>query len=171
MFNPSKSKCLDIGPHLSLDPVNLKIGNLDLSWSDTLEYLGITIATGKTFNVDFTHVRRKFFASVNSILSKCTFTSDLVKLSLLESHSLPILLYAVESLNLSAAQLTELNSWWNSVYRKIFNFNKWESVKLLIALLGRLDFVHICNLKMMNFIRTMKINNTDCSSPFHYYMQ
>ena len=48
-FNPSKSKCLVIGPNLNLDPVYLKIGNLDLPWSEKLDYLGITITSGKNF--------------------------------------------------------------------------------------------------------------------------
>ena len=88
-------------------------------------------------------------------MSKCRFTSDLVKLKLLESHCLPILLYAVESLNLPFSQITEMNSWWNSIYRKIFNYQKWESVKLLIYMLGRLDLHHIINFKTLKF--TVKI--------------
>jgi len=168
-FNPAKSKCLTVGYFLKIKPKNLSISNFDLPWVDNLEYLGISISSGKSFNVDFSNVRKKFFASVNNILSKCSFTSELVKLSLLEAHALPILLYAVESLNLSAIQLSELNSWWNSVYRKIFNYNRWESVRLLICLLGRLDFIHLCNLKMMKFISTVRTNNYEYSSPFHEF--
>src|SRR6267154_5521977 len=138
-FNAVKSKCINIGPDLSISPTNLLIGNFNLPWADNLEYLGICISRVKSFHIDFTTTRKKFFASVNAILSKCNFTSQLVKLTLLESHSLPILLYAVESLNLPKTQITELNSWWNSVYRKIFNYQKWQSVRLLISSLGRLD--------------------------------
>jgi hypothetical protein len=32
---------------------------------------------------------------------------------------------------------------WNSVYRHIFGFNKWESVRSFICGLGRLYFYHI----------------------------
>ena len=71
--------------------------------------------------------------------SKCKYTSDIVKLELLESQCLPILLYSIECLNLNDVQLREINSWWNSVYRKIFGYNKWESVKEIICLFGRLD--------------------------------
>ena len=104
-----------------------------------------------------------------SILSKCNLTSDLVKLKLLESHCLPILLYAVESLNLPPSQIAELNSWWNCVYRKIFNYQKWESVKQIICMLGRLDLHRIINFKSLSFIIKLATSNTISSSIKIYF--
>ena len=112
--------------------------NSPMKWDIQFKYLGIIISSGKSFEIILDDIRRKFFVSVNSILSKCKYTSDLVKLNLLESHCLPILLYAMESININNYQLKLINSWWNSVYRKIFSFQKWESVKLLICLLNRI---------------------------------
>ena len=154
-FNPAKSSCISIGPHRLTDPSNVTIGNVQLPWVDKVEYLGVTLLSAKSFQIDLSPIRRKFFTSTNSILSKCSSTSDIVKLHLLESHCLPILLYASESLNLPNQQLTELNSWWNSVYRKIFNYNKWESVRSLISFSGRLDLHHIVNLRTLKFIVKM----------------
>jgi hypothetical protein len=137
-----------IGPNQNIRPSAITIGALCLPWVQRINYLGIQICCAKSFLVDFSDTRRKFFISVNSILSKCQFTSDMVKLQLLESHCLPILLYATESLNLPKSRITELNSWWNSVYRKIFLYQKWESVKNLICMLGRLDLHHLLNMKI-----------------------
>ena len=77
------------------------------------------------------------------------------KLRLLESHCLPIIMYSIESFYLKSDELAEVNSWWNAVYRKIFKFNKWESVKALIFLSERLDVVHMINLRCINFIKNM----------------
>ena len=154
-FSPTKSKCLLIGPHLNVQPSDLLLGHLQLPWVKELPYLGITLISAKSFLVDLSCIRRKFFASVNSILSKCSSTSDMVKLKLLESHCLPILLYASESLNLPKFQLTELNVWGNSIYRKKFNYNKWESVRSLIFMLGRIDLIHIVNVRSLMFIKRM----------------
>ena len=55
-------------------------------------------------------MRCNFFASVNGILSKCPKASDISKLVLCETHCLPILMYAMESINLSISQCTEMNS-------------------------------------------------------------
>jgi hypothetical protein len=81
---------------------------------------------------------------------------------LLESHCLPILLYAMECLNLGTQQRKELNSWWNSVYRKIFSYNKWESVKQVIFYLGRLDLLHMFKLTQILFIK--RLSSVSCNS-------
>ena len=49
---------------------------------------------------------------------------ELALLSLQESYSLPILMYAVPALSLKSKQLDELNVCWNNVVRKLFNYNK-----------------------------------------------
>jgi len=61
----------------------------------------------------------------------------------MEAHCLPILQYCTAAIKLSCDQVNELNIGWNSVYRKIFGFQKWESVKQFINGLGRLDFVRL----------------------------
>jgi len=151
-FNPLKSKCMIIGPHLLIEVADLTLGDLKLPWVKKIDYLGITLLSQKSFSVDLTPLRKKFFTATNTILSKCANYSDMSKLFLLESHCLPILLYASESLNLPYHQITELNSYWNSVYRKFFLYNRWESVRSLISFSGRLDLPHLLNLRSLNFI-------------------
>jgi len=168
-FNPTKSKCILVGPNLNIKPADLFLGSFQLPWVNELSYLGITFLKAKSFLIDLSCIRRNFFVSVNVILSKCSFTSDLVKLRLLESHCLPILLYSTESLNLPKFQIAELNSWWNCVYRKIFNYNKWESVKLLIYMLGRLDLIHIINFRSMMFVYRM-FKNPNYHNDFNNYL-
>ena len=126
-----------------------------LPWVDKIKYLGVWISSAKHFKLDFSETRRKFFVSINSILYHSKFSSDLVKLQLIESHCLPLLTYGLDSLNISNSQLNELGSWWNSVYRKIFGYNKWESVKEVICRLGRLDFRHLINMRRILLFKNM----------------
>ena len=63
-------------------------------------------------------------------LGKAKCLDDLIKLSLMESYCLPILTYATVSMKMSQVQINDLNACWNSVYRRIFGFNKWESVRV-----------------------------------------
>lgn len=163
VFNCSKSNCLSIGRTKFSMLASLTINETIIQWVDNIKYLGVTISSGNFFKTDLSTTRRRFFASVNSILSKSKFTSDLVVLQLMESHCLPILLYAIESVNMGSNDLRMLNSWWNSVYRRIFNYHKWESVKELICYLGRLDVVHLANLRQVHFIKRMIINAGDNS--------
>jgi hypothetical protein len=152
-FNCTKSKCICIGPHQMHNLAIMTISNAEIKWVDEIKYLGLSIKSNKVFTIDYNDIRRKFFVSVNCILNKCKYSSDIVKLQLLESHCLPILLYVIESLNLATAQMKDINSWWNSVYRKIFGYNKWDSVKELICLLGRLDIHHLVFIRRVLFIK------------------
>ena len=67
--------------------------------------------------VDIDVIKRKFFASCNTIFSNCNGQTELVRLSLVESYCLPILQFAVQH-KLSVVQTKELNACWNMVYRK-----------------------------------------------------
>ena len=154
-FNCTKSKCLAIGPVKIKTPSPMCINKANINWVNKIQYLGLTINAGKKFDIDFSDTRRKFFMSVNSILSNGKHTADTVKLKLLESHCLPILLYAIESLDLNGPMLKSINSWWNAIYRKIFGYHKWESVKILICMLGRLDVMHLVNLRRLSFIKQL----------------
>ena len=153
LFNSTKSKCITIGPNEVSIRANLTIAGAPLKWENSIKYLGITVCSASRFEIDLSDVRRKFFASVNAILSKCKYSNETVNLQLVESHCLPILLFAIESLNLKNSQVKDLNSWWNAVFRKIFKYNKWESVKELIFLLERLDVVHLIYLRRLKFIK------------------
>jgi len=46
-----------------------------------------------------------------------------------------------------------LNSCWNNVYRRIFNFRKYDSVRACICGLGRLDFHHLGTSLTLVFIK------------------
>jgi len=51
---------------------------------------------------------------------------EIIQLSLQESYCLPILTYGVTAVSLNVSQYNELNACWNSVYKRLFGFRKWE---------------------------------------------
>ena len=157
-FNGNKSKCLFIGKN-KFNSLNcrLSINNVDLVWCDKLKYLGTYIKSDKSFKIDFSDMKGKYFASLNSILSRTKFCSDLVKLELIEKHCFPLLLYCIEVFNLDSCELCEINVCANAIYRKIFGYNKWESVKQCIYYLGRLDIFHIYKLRKILISKVFKI--------------
>jgi len=170
-FNCKKSACMLIGPDKLGRIEPMIISGSQVQWVDKIKYLGITLSSAKRLTVDYKEIRRKFFVCVNTIFSKCKYTSDIVKLELLESQCLPILLYSIECLNLNDVQLREINSWWNSVYRKIFGYNKWESVKEIICLFGRLDVLHIVVMRRLKFIkRVSSSDNSVMNDLMKYYV-
>jgi hypothetical protein len=156
-FNSKKSCCMMIGPNL-YKPVDMYLNGVTIAWVDKVKYLGVVLCARNKFSVDMSEIRRNFFMLVNSILFHCKGTSELVKLELLEKHCLPILLYSVEVLDLGNAEIRNLNVWWNSIYRKIFGFQKWESVKQLICFLGRIDIVYMVNLRHILFLKNIAVS-------------
>ena len=84
-------------------------------------------------------------------MSRAKSLEQLLQLSLVESYCLPLLTYACGALCYSQQQMHELNVCWNNVFRTIFFFNKWESVKSFICGLGRLNFVYLVKLARVKF--------------------
>jgi len=51
---------------------------------------------------------------------------------LFESYCLPLLKFAAGAVTYNKQQVHDLNVCWNTMYRTVFNFNRWESVKIFI---------------------------------------
>jgi hypothetical protein len=61
----------------------------------------------------------------------------------------------MSGIRLSVSQLKSLNICYNNVFRKIFHYNKWESVKLVIEVLGLLNLTHLCYLYVIKLTENM----------------
>ena len=152
-FNCSKSCCFSVGRRHSVKITDMALGPETIAWCDNFKYLGISFRSGPRLYVDTDVTKRKFFTACNSIFGNCRSTDELIQLQLLESYCFPLLQYAMCALRLTATQRADLNSCWNSVYRRIFNFRKFDSVTLLIRGLGRLDFKHTYIFHTLKFIK------------------
>ena len=76
------------------------------------------------------------------------------------------------ALKYTAKQEDELNACWNSVYRKIFGFSKWESVRCFIGGLGRLDFHSILKSRRVTFYgHLLKCKTSLLSRVFWYFLK
>ena len=85
--------------------------------------------------------------------------SQLIKRRLQETYCLPILCYALSTIKLNETQVRTLNSCYNSAYKKIFGFNKWESIKSFIQGLGFLDFKHVLMWTKLKFMKGLYLCN------------
>jgi len=155
IFNPGKSCLFKVGKcHNELLP-NLRINDAEITWVNSLKYLGVHFVSGRSLNVDISPLMRKFYAAANAILSHSKDVTEITRLYLLESFTLPMLTYGLNVLFLSQFQLKKLNSCWNSIYRRIFGFCKWESVKEIQLLCERLDLIHLIDKSKFEFFDKM----------------
>ena len=105
-------------------------------------------------------MKRAFYAACNSIFANSDGLNEMALLSLQEAYSLSILMYAAPALHLSVKQTNELNVCWNMVFRRIFRYNKWESVRAVVDGCGRLDVRHLILLRRIQFLGVYFIRMT-----------
>ena len=119
------------------------LDNDKITCNSSFKYLGIHFVNGNSIGVNIEPISHNLFMSCNNILSHSSDLCNLVQLQLHESYVLRTLTYATAAIKLSETQIASLNASWNSAYRRIFHFNRWESVKCFIRGLGRVDFRHL----------------------------
>ena len=98
LFNVSKSYLFAVGNIYRETLPHLNINGMQISWTNSLKYLGVNFISGKRLNIDISPVMRKFYAAANAIFSHCKYASDFIKLHLLESFTLPVLTYSLNVL-------------------------------------------------------------------------
>lgn len=154
-FNCNKSCCSMFGPLYKHRVVDLSLCDGTLAWVPNMKYLGLNFVSGRSLSIDISYIRRKFYRACNSIYTHSNKQSELTQLFLQESYCLPILTYCTASIRLSCAAMAQLNACWNSVYRRIFGFHKWESVRCFVNGLGRLDLIHLRYNLMVTFYKSL----------------
>ena len=80
-------------------------------------------------------------------------------------------MYAVAVMSLNNRQIDELNVCWNNVIRRIFGYNKWESVKAVLFGLGRFNVKHLIMHRQSKLYRRMYFSKVSfVHNLFHVFM-
>ena len=169
-FNYAKSNCIVFGPAAKFKIKSMKLGCENINWVGSIKYLGVHLLAGKSCKFNTDPILRSFYSACNCIFSHSSKTDEILQLKLQESYCLPVLTYASAVLSFSKSQLSQLNAAWNSVYRHIFGFNRWDSVKRFIHGLGYLDLRHIIMWRKANFFWKLRYtSNSVLYNISHWY--
>jgi hypothetical protein len=155
IFNHKKTVSAVAGHVRSRTLAHVCINNEPIPWVDALKYLGVTFNVRDGLQVDVSYVKRKFYSALNSVLARCAGAAEPVKIQLLRSFCLPLLMYCIGAFELSNTAVTELSVCWNDAFRKIFHYNRWESVKQVQYYFGCLDLKHMYHLARFKFMSTI----------------
>jgi len=169
-FNVNKSHCMVIGKMYKSNITPMRLGQSAIHWCSNIKYLGVHMLSGKSVKFDLNPVKRSFYSACNAIFSNCHGVTETVVLSLQESYSLSVLMYALPSLNVQRKQLDELNACWNSVIRRIFCYKRTESVKEVLHGLGRLNIKHLLLLRKVKFYKRVWIKKGLMHDIFNVYL-
>lgn len=170
-FNASKSSCLAIGKLAKELPHDMLLGTESIRWVTSIKYLGIVLSAQSKITFNSNIVKQNFFAACNCIYAHAKTLDEIIHLTMQECYCLPVLTYAASVVKYTSKQEDELNACWNSVYRKIFGFNRWESVKCFICGLGRLDFHHVIRIRRVKFYtHAMHVQHSVINNVFWMFM-
>ena len=136
----------------------------DLEFVNEMKYLGVSLVAGKVFSVGLTSTVRKFRCASNTILNAHRQSSEPDLLKLIYAVAVPILTYACEILPLSNKQLNEMTVALNDAIRRVFSFQRWESVRYLRESFGYLSLSEIVHNRTENFLKTFSRTGNDTLS-------
>ena len=143
------------GKITSANSVPLKMYSKDLDVVNEYKYLGVTVVGGDTVTFSTLRPLMRFRCSANTILNAPTTSSEIVSMKLLYTVCVPNLTYACESLNYTNAQFQPMNVAINDCLRKIFGYNRWESVRYLRETLGYPSLTEIFHSRSRTFYNRM----------------
>lgn len=151
-LNSKKSKNMVFGK-IPQNPPELILDGKGLEWVNSWLYLGVTLSSSKKYNCCIDAKVKSFYRSANAILRIDGYSNELVMLQLLESHCLPILAYAIEVIDVADSDARrKLRVAYNSMFRKIFNYKRNESVTDLQHTLGRPTWEELVKRRMDKFM-------------------
>ena len=131
----------------------------DIEWVEKWPYLGIVLVTGTRFGCCIADKIRKFYKASNHIFRIEGKSNDLMILRLIETHCIPILTYGIEVLFVSNQDTRrQLRVAYNSVFRRIFNYRQWQSVRELQSLLSRFNWEELVEYRTSKFLNRIRVD-------------
>ena len=149
-FNAKKSKTLVFGNHRSdLKPLTLNGSEIDIvtEW----RYLGTTLISGKSLSFSARSELRSFYCGVNSLFSPRQKPNEVVLMKLLYTVCVPTITYASEIKQFTNSDMRSCHVALNDAIRRIFGYNRWESIRHLRQSMGYHDLYHIFSNRSRQF--------------------
>ena len=164
-LNPKKTKNMAFGKKTAkLCPLFLD-GNC-LEWVLQWKYLGVMLRSHKRFDCCIEEKLRNFYKCLNAILRIDGRSDEIVMLRLLEAHCLPILTYAIDVIVVSDRDKNrKLRVAYNAIFRKVFSYRYFESVRELQGCLGRPTWEELVERRKECFLSKLRLTRT-CASNF-----
>ena len=154
-YNPTKSKIMQFGKSVSFSPLTMY--SKDLSAVSECKYLGVNVVSGSKISFSLLRPLIRFRCSANTILTAPTASSDIIQMKLLYSICIPNLTYACEAINCTSRQFHPLNVAVNDCIRRVFGYNRWESVRFLRSGFGYPSLTEIFHNRTRKFHERMPL--------------
>jgi Reverse transcriptase (RNA-dependent DNA polymerase) len=154
-INSKKCAILRFGPQYANSCTTIWFQDSPIEFCDKAKYLGIQLQSSKTFLIDLSYSKAKFYRAFNGLFHRLAkLRNELTTLHLVSSYCKPHLLYATECFALSVTQMRSLQHTWQCAVSHIFNVSG-ANVNFICAQTDKCSLdVNIMN-RRKNFLRNM----------------
>lgn len=145
--------CLKFGPRVNSCSAQISIYNHKISWVDNTKYLGVLFSKCKKFFCDWHPNICNFYKALNAIMGKIGSCKDTgLILNLFRKICIPILMYGVTAINLSAKDIKKFNFAYNCVFSKLFNIKDQFSIEMCQFYCNFLPFQYLYDCCRVTFL-------------------
>ena len=171
-FNPKKSKVMvfskskiETGKYYGI-----YMNGQCIEYVTSIKYLGVTICSNPSFSFSASKDIANFYCSSNAILNALHKPDDCVLMHLLYTNCVPVLTYACGVKKFSSREMQDCNTALNNAIRRIFTYNRWESVRELRESLGYKSLTEIFNTTASNFFNSLSNHSNSFIREFHSHV-
>jgi hypothetical protein len=159
-FNVSKSAVIRVGKRFKQRCSSLTCDSESLAVTDSVKYLGIHIVSGSQFTIDINKLKSRFYAALNSLLSKCgNYMNEMVTLQLINAFCRPLLLYGCDCVTLRKAHIASLTHSWNRIYWTLFKINNDECISDIQLFTSHLSITEDIAKRRLKFIYRVSVSS------------
>ena len=136
---------------------NLHTANEEISWTDSVLYLGVFVTSASKFTCNYDRCKANFYASFNAIFSKLgRIGHPIVTLNLVSSIALPCLLFATEALPLTKTTMKVVEHPWSRISMKTFSTLDLETIRQCQYFTDFLPVEHLISARKVDFIKSLE---------------
>lgn len=137
LFNPSKTKIMIIGKlKTEQEAQPLVFNGKDVEFVKEWRYLGFHLTAGNTLGFNATNSLISFYRTSNCIINVVYRPSEEVLMRLIYSYCVPKLTYGAQVTTFNYRDTHAMTVALNDAIRKIFGWNRWQSVSDLRKMMG-----------------------------------
>ena len=150
LFNAKKSAYFALrNLHLRASKAEMYIGEEKIAWVSMCNYLGVSVCSGNFFRTNCEERRRKFCGAVNALTSHNMLSKECY-MHILGTQCVQILMYGASVWSFARESLRRINVSFNDAVRKIFHYNRWESVRAVLRVFGMVPMdLHLIRAKLL----------------------
>ena len=152
-FNARKSKVMYFGKENEENLALLSLESSPIDYIAEWKYLGTTLKAGRLLSFVARPDLSSFYRASNSILHSLPGAHEHTLVTLLYCNCLPILTYACSVKEFSASEMSNCNLAVNNALRRVFGFNRWESIRSLREVFGMKSLYEIFKTSQDRFLR------------------